>query len=196
MNDFAVSPAEHDEPLYEVLSAYLDSVAEGCAPPLPELVKRHPQFAADLQRFFDNRRHFAELTEPLIAVTLRAHETVRFESADPNAATPSGAHTATGSADFKPRDFGDYELVAQIASGGMGVVYKARQKSLNRIVALKRIRSAQLADDLEVQRFRSEAEAAAQLDHPSIVPIYEIGAVDGEQFFSMKLIEGSSLDRQ
>ena len=91
------------------------------------------------------------------------------------------------------QEFGDYEIIREIGRGGMGVIYEARQKGLSRRVALKMIRDSRFRTQEDLARFQSEAEAAAGLEHPNIVPVFRVGAFEGHPFFTMKLVRGGSL---
>src|SRR6184192_277523 len=107
---------------------------------------------------------------------------------------PMRAATKSTSAAELLGELGDYDLLEEVGRGGQGVVFRARQKSLNRTVALKVISLGQWASKAHLKRFRREAEAAASLDHSGIVPIYEVGERDGSCYFSMKFVEGGQLD--
>jgi WD40 repeat protein len=165
------TPATDTPGLEDVILAYLKEAEAGRPQAAADLLARHPHLAADLALFLDDQGRIAALADPLRA---------------------TGPHPS-GPAPGPLASFGDYEVLGELARGGMGVVYKARQRSLNRVVALKVILTGGLASGDEVRRFRAEAETAAALEHPHIVPIYEVGEAGGLPFFSMKLIEGGSL---
>jgi WD40 repeat protein len=177
-----ISPGR-EERVDEAIAAYLEATEAGRRPDPQAFLARYPDLAAELTEFLQGHQHFVRAADALGAVTPPAGA--------PTLPTTEGTLPATGGGVIKY--FGDYELLAEIARGGMGVVWKARQLSLQRTVALKMILSGQFASSEDVQRFRREAEAAANLDHPHIVPIYEIGEHEGQQYFSMKLIQGCNL---
>src|SRR5689334_4989738 len=183
--------ASHEGLLEEVLGEYMQRLDRGEGVGREELLARHPELAEELRSYFagcDEVERLGQFTGP---GRERRGETPALPPALdlPRTCGREGA----GPAAREPRHVGDYELLEQIGQGGMGVIYKARQLSLPRLVALKMIRTDRPASPADVPRFRSEAEAVASLDHPNIVPIYEVGEHQGHPFFSMKLIEGGSL---
>jgi WD40 repeat protein len=179
---------DREQRLDEVTTAYLKAMETGEHPDPADWLARYPDLAEDLAEFFAGQETMDRVAAPL------------RDLARPGPVQQGGVPTlalgetlAAGPTSGLGQYFGDYELLEEIARGGMGVVYKARQVSLNRIVALKMILAGQFASPDDVQRFHREAEAAGNLDHPHIVPIYEVGEHQGQHYFSMKLIEGGSL---
>jgi serine/threonine protein kinase len=180
----AIKPFQNDltrshGSLDAVIAGYMLAVEAGGGPNRQELLDRHPEHAEALRAFFADLDRMDCVASPLrLADGLEATSAV---DAAGQAVPPT------------VRYFGDYELLEEVAWGGMGIVYKARQVALNRQVALKMILAGSFASSRDIQRFRTEAEAAANLDHPHIVSIYEVGEHEGQQYYSMKFVEGTSL---
>jgi serine/threonine protein kinase len=179
--------SRREQRLFEIIEAYEQSIRAGKAPDRQSLLAEHPDLAFDLAEYLDAQESLLRLTEPLrpLAEAIAADNSPTLSTSGVAVeAIPRGKLVSY---------FGDYELIEEIARGGMGVVYKARQLSLNRPVALKMILAGTLASEADVRRFRNEAEAVATLDHPGIVPIFEVGEHEGQSYLAMKLVEGGSL---
>jgi WD40 repeat protein/serine/threonine protein kinase len=129
-----------------------------------------------------------------MALTVEGQETASLNAAGPDAWQTLGPEA--GNMDAGLLRIPGYEILAELGRGGMGVVYKARQIGLNRLVAIKMILSGSLAGESEIARFKNEAEAVAKLQHPNIVQIYEIGEYQGHPYFSLEYVDGGSLDRK
>jgi WD40 repeat protein len=187
--------SDRDHRLDQAIAAYLAAEDDGNPPARDEFLNGYPDIADGLLAFFREHDRFGRLAQPLHDAAAPVAATVDVQSHDAGSTAgamdrPDDGVPAVG--DRVPY-FGDYQLLKVLGHGGMGVVYRARQISLNRQVALKMIAAGELASDADLRRFRNEAEAVAGLDHPHIVPIYEVGEHDGRHYFSMKLIPGGSL---
>jgi tetratricopeptide (TPR) repeat protein len=201
--------SERESRLFEVLTDYLQSVESGRAPCRDTLLESHPELARELAAFLDEEDRLHRLMESIrsgIDGIFPDDAPIGAQGADdgPVAGPDRAGRPSQGprvihrdpAGAGESRDFGDYELLEVIGSGGMGVVFQARQKGLDRLVAVKMIRGGDLAAEDDLRRFRLEAGASAQLDHPHIVPIYEVGEHQGYCYYVMKLFEGGSLDRR
>jgi serine/threonine-protein kinase len=162
-----------DDRLAKILAEVSDRQLRGQAADVEGLARRHPDLGDELRQLLA----IAQIAD----VAARSGQTLPHSAAIDNQAGPL------------PRVFGDYDLIEELGRGGMGVVYKAWEKSLSRFVALKLILRGEHASNIDLARFRGEAQAAARLTHPNIVPVYKVDACDGQAFFSMKFVEGQTL---
>jgi serine/threonine-protein kinase len=174
----AAPPSDDNLPRDERLAALLaelgDEARHGGRPDVEAAARRHPELADELRQLWAAAAFAAAFARPRSAAAVHP-------ASPPTAAPPL------------PRPFGDYDLLQEIGRGGMGVVYKTRQRSLNRLVALKMILRGELATPEDQARFRTEAQALAHLDHPHIVPVHDSGAIDGQAYFTMRHVEGRTL---
>jgi eukaryotic-like serine/threonine-protein kinase len=173
----------------EVVGAYLEAADAGWAPDQFALIKRYPEFSSELEAFFVAQSHVDgwAYPGPTLARKPSSSTAPTVEGAAESASISSGREPTVGD------HVGDYVLEELIAEGGMGKVFKVRQKTANIVVALKMIKAGRLASPTAISAFLREAEAAANLDHPHIVPINYVGVHDGLPYFSMKLFESGSL---
>lgn len=162
-----------DELLAQLLTEITDRLARGEQVDVAAMAAGHPELEAELR----------ELWSAVLMAEMMA--------GDMGAAIP--ASTTAQRLMNLPRTFGDFELLEELGRGGMGIVYKARQISLGRIVALKMLLQGELASAADQARFRIEAESTARLDHPHIVPVYEVGEQEGQAYFTMKYVDGTTL---
>jgi predicted Ser/Thr protein kinase len=173
------SSTQHDEQLALLVADLTDRVQRGEVVDLEDECRKQPQLARDLRELWG---------------VIMVARVAGSNSAAVAPTLPSGASTEFPSGSLLlPARFGDYELRQELGRGGMGVVYRAQQMSLGREVAVKMILRGQFASQADRERFEAEAQAAARLDHPGIVPVYEVGEIDGRPYFSMKHVRGTTL---
>ncbi len=175
--------SDRDGRLARLLDDLADRRRRGERPDLDAVLREHPDLADDLRQLWAVAQVAGEFGRPDPSVPTLA-----------NGPPPATVSTpAAPASSVLPRRLGDYELLERIGQGGMGAVYKARQVQADRVVALKTILAGELATEEDLARFRGEAKAAARLDHPNIVPVYDVGECDGLAYFSMKYVEGRTL---
>ena len=185
----------------EVLAQLVEELSDRAGPEtqglLDAMATAHPDLAGQLRELFATMSVADAVADESTIIFSDEHRRRLLDAPVPSA---TRADVRPGmfvpGATLLPAAFGDYELLAEIGRGGMGVVYRAVQRSLGRTVAVKMLLRRDLASQADLARFRSEAEAAARLDHPGIVPIFEVGEHDGLPFYSMRYIEGTTLAKR
>jgi len=177
---------DHDEQLATLIAQLTAQARQGEVPNLDEVARQHPHLSQELRELW----HMAELADFLAPPSAQIAADLPVVSAATDSRETETIGTVTGETEGR---FGDYDLLDQLGAGGMGVVYRARHRTLGRVVALKMIRRGTLATANDLARFRAEALASAHLDHPQVIPIYEVGEVDGQPYFTMKFVPGNTL---
>lgn len=172
------SSSDHEEKLALLLSDLADRSVGGEEISLHDVMQAHPEFAEEIRDLWS-----AVVLANVVGSDVR------------DAGSRHDKQTDITSVLDLPCKIGEYELIEELGRGGMGVVYKARHLSLNRIVALKMLLRGRFASSEDQTRFRAEAEAIAQLDHPNIVPVYQVGQLEGHVYFSMKYVHGRTLQQ-
>ncbi len=184
MSDSSQFRDEHERQLDAIIARYYRAVEEGHPPDQDLFVSQHPEFERDLREFFTN-----------LGLLDGAVPQTEDDPALANTRTMSASQRNKLTDGSVVRYFGEYEILGELGTGGMGVVYKARQTRLCRIVALKMIRAGELANPQNVKRFQAETRAAARLTHAGIVAVHEVGIHNGQHFYTMDYVEGGSLSR-
>ncbi len=175
---------DRDELLAGILTSLADEMHAGRTPDIEAAVQRHPDLAAELRSLWGAMVLADNLGGGLAGDDQAAVE----ETTEHPAATDRRSRS-----EMAGKTIGDYELLEELGRGGMGVVYKARHRSLDRIVALKVMRHGNSAQAAELLRFRQEALSAARLEHPHVVPVYEVGPNDDQPYFTMQYVPGETL---
>jgi serine/threonine protein kinase len=198
MNNTFQSEADREKRLNDILLAYVEAVEAGHSPDRKMLLALYPDLAPELTEFFEGRDQVEDMSAPLRDLSrsgmVRAALQINKESVPPTG--PGNGLSLTAGPSIPSSglgQLGDYQLIREIGRGGMGIVYEAHQISLNRRVALKVLPFAAALDPKQLQRFKNEAQAAAQLHHNSIVPVYAVGSERGVNYYAMQYIEGQSL---
>src|SRR5262245_22413566 len=171
---------DRDERLAALIEQLAARQQRGEMPDIESVARANPELADELRSLWATAQFAAALARPLPSTIAQPVDQI--------------SHSALQTK--SPSSIGDYEILEELGRGGMGVVYKARQKSLHRIVALKMMRDARLASEDDRARLRAEAEAVAKLKHPNIVTVHDVGEHDGQPYFVMEHVAGQTLARR
>jgi serine/threonine protein kinase len=204
--------AGREQQLHRIILALVQALETGQAPDRTRFLAAHPEFAAELEEFFAARDRLERLAAPLRAAGRAARSSTggpevrglhgasdvpavfpkSLDPLPPDQGAPSGDRRSAGPAS-ELGTLGDFRLLREVGRGGMGIVYEAEQISLHRRVALKVLPFAAALDPRQLQRFQNEAQAAALLHHPNIVPVHAVGCERGVHYYAMQFIDGQSL---